>query len=97
MYKTGMIAMLSNSLIEQLNVNGRTCHIAMKFVSADSFCSVVWWGAACAEVSTGSLEASKARLGHMAPGTQEYCMHFSWKQMNNPGSVGIQRVRPFKM
>jgi hypothetical protein len=72
-YKTGMIAMLSNSLIQQLNVNRRTRHISMKVVSADSSCSVVWWGAraACAEVSTGSVEASKARLGfrgHMAPG-----------------------------
>jgi hypothetical protein len=29
----------------------------MKVVSADSSCSVVWWGAraACAEVSTGSV------------------------------------------
>jgi hypothetical protein len=60
-----MITMLFNSLIEQLNVSRRTCHIAMKVESADSFCSVVWWGAkaACAEVSTGSAEASKARLG----------------------------------
>jgi hypothetical protein len=67
-----MIIMLSNSLIKQLNVNRRTCHIAMKVVSADSFSSVVLWGAraACAEVSTGSLEASRAKLGfrsHMAP------------------------------
>jgi hypothetical protein len=58
-----MITMLSNSLIEQLNVIRRTRHIAMKVVSADSFCSVVWGGAsaACAKVSTGSVEASKAR------------------------------------
>jgi hypothetical protein len=37
----------------------------MKTVSADSFCSVVWWGAraACAEVSIGSVGGSKARLG----------------------------------
>jgi hypothetical protein len=67
-----MITMLSSYPIEQLNVNRRTCHIAMKVVSADSFCSVVWWGAraACAEVSTGSVEALKANLGfrsHMAP------------------------------
>jgi hypothetical protein len=72
-YSTGMTTVLSNSLIEQLNMNRRTCHIAMKVVSADSFCSIVWWGArsACAEVSTGSVEASKARLGfrsHMALG-----------------------------
>jgi hypothetical protein len=37
----------------------------MNVVSADSICSLVWWGgrADCAEVSTGSVEASKARLG----------------------------------
>jgi hypothetical protein len=67
-----MIIMLYTSQIEQLNVSRSTCHIAMKVVSADSFCSVVWWGAraARAEVSTGSVEASKARLGfrsHMDP------------------------------
>jgi hypothetical protein len=59
-----MITMFSNSLIEQFNVNRRTCHIAMKAVSADSCYSVGWLGAraasACAEVSTGSVEA---RLG----------------------------------
>jgi hypothetical protein len=55
-----MITMLSNSLIEQLNVNRRTCNMAMTVVFADSFCSVVWWAAraACAEVFTGSVEAS---------------------------------------
>jgi hypothetical protein len=60
-----MITILSNSLVEQLNVNTRTYNIAMKVVSAHSFCSVVWCGAraTCAEVSTWSLEASKARLG----------------------------------
>jgi hypothetical protein len=64
-YKIGMIAMLSNSMILQLNVDRRTCHIAMKLVSADSFCSADWWDArsACPEVSTGALEASNARLG----------------------------------
>jgi hypothetical protein len=63
--------MLSNSLI---NVNRRTCHIAMKVVSADSFCSVVWWGAraVCAEVSTGSMEASKARLRLQEPYGSQY-------------------------
>jgi hypothetical protein len=71
--QTGMISMLSIALIEQLNVNRRTCHIAMKDVSADSFCSVGCWGAmaAWAEVSTGFMEASKARLcfrSHMAAG-----------------------------
>jgi hypothetical protein len=68
-----MITMLSNSLIERLNVIRRTCHVPMKVVSADSFCSVVWWGAreACAKVSTWPVEASNARLGfrsHTAPG-----------------------------
>jgi hypothetical protein len=68
------MAMLTIPLIEQLNVNRRTYGIAMNVLLADSFCSVVWWGAwaACAEVSTGSVEASKARLGfrsHMGPGT----------------------------
>jgi hypothetical protein len=66
MYKIGMIKMLSNSLIEQLNVSRRTCHISMKGVSAVVFLlRVVWWGvrAASAQVSTGSMEASKARLG----------------------------------
>jgi hypothetical protein len=75
MYKTGMITMLCNSLIKQDNVNRLTCHITMKFVSADSSCSVIWQGArgACAEVSTEFVEASKARLGlrrHMAPEVQ---------------------------
>jgi hypothetical protein len=43
----------------------RICHITKKVISADSSCSVVWWGsrAVCAEVSTGSVEASEARLG----------------------------------
>jgi hypothetical protein len=56
-----MITMLSNSLIEKLNVNRRTCRIAMKVVSEDTFRSVVWGGAraACAEVSAGSVEAQK--------------------------------------
>jgi hypothetical protein len=41
----------------------------MKVASADSSCSVVWWGAraACAEVSTGSVEASQARPGSRTP------------------------------
>jgi hypothetical protein len=47
----------------------------MKVVSADSSCPVVWWGCkdrlrACAEVSTGSVAASKAKHGpglHMEP------------------------------
>jgi hypothetical protein len=40
-YKTGMITMLSNSLIEELNVSRRTRDIAMNVVSADSFRSLV--------------------------------------------------------
>jgi hypothetical protein len=46
-----------------------------KVVSADSSCSVVWLGAsaACAEVSTGSVEASKAKHCnkglHVLPGS----------------------------
>jgi hypothetical protein len=48
-----MIAMLTNSLLQQSNVNRLTCHITMKVVSEDSSCSMVWWSAraACAEVS----------------------------------------------
>jgi hypothetical protein len=66
-YKTGMIAMLSNPLIQRHDVNRWTCHIAMKVVSKDFSCSMVGWGAraACAEVSTGSVEASKAKHGQM--------------------------------
>jgi hypothetical protein len=61
-----------NFLNQQRNVNRLTCHIVMKVVSEDSFYSVVWWGARAsfAEVSTGSVESSKARLGfrsHMDP------------------------------
>jgi hypothetical protein len=42
-----------------------TAQCEVKVVSADSSCSVVWWGlrAACPEVSTGSIEASKAKHG----------------------------------
>jgi hypothetical protein len=68
-----MIKMLSNSLIQQHNVNRLACHIAMKVASEDSSFFMVGLGAraACAELSTGSLEAAKANLGfrcHMAPG-----------------------------
>jgi hypothetical protein len=57
--------MLSNSLIEQHDANRLTCHIKMKVVSEISSCSMVGWGAraACAEVSTGSVEDSKAKHG----------------------------------
>jgi hypothetical protein len=62
-----MITMLSNSLIPQHNVNSLACHITMKVVSEDFSYSMVGWGAraraACAEVSTGSVEASKANHG----------------------------------
>jgi hypothetical protein len=55
-----MIMMLSHSLMQQRNV--KSFHITMK-ISADASCSVVWCGAraACAEVSGGSVEASKAK------------------------------------
>jgi hypothetical protein len=54
----------------------------MKVVSADSSCSVVWWGAraACAEVSTGSVEASKAKHGpglHMEPSKYRKLYYYS--------------------
>jgi hypothetical protein len=44
----------------------------MKVVSADSSCSVVWLGAraACAEVSPGSVEASKAKYDPVS--TEDY-------------------------
>jgi hypothetical protein len=60
-----MITMLSNSPIQQHNVNRLACHITMKVVSEGSCCSMARWGAraACAEVSTGSVEASKAKHG----------------------------------
>jgi hypothetical protein len=60
---------LSNSLIEQLNVNRRTCHIAMKVVS-DSFCSMVWLGATavCAEVE--GLPPKQCGCQCAGPGTR---------------------------
>jgi hypothetical protein len=41
----------------------------MKVVSEDSSCSMVGWGAraACAEVSIGSVEESKAKHGQKVP------------------------------
>jgi hypothetical protein len=62
-YKTGMITMLSNSLIQQHNMNWLTCYITIKVVSADSSWSVVWWGAraACAEVARGVYGLLKAQ------------------------------------
>jgi hypothetical protein len=74
------ILMLSNSLLQQHNVNRLTCHITMKVVSEDSSCSMVWWGAraACAEVSIGQWNPRKLSMAwgaiwhlrcHMAPDT----------------------------
>jgi hypothetical protein len=66
--------MLLNSLIQQHNVNRLACHITMKVASEDYSLSMVRLGAraACAELSTGSVEAAKANLGfrchNMAPG-----------------------------
>jgi hypothetical protein len=60
-----MIVMLSNSLIQQHNVqfDMLACQITMSIVSEESSCSMVWWGAstACAEVSTGSVEAPEVK------------------------------------
>jgi hypothetical protein len=59
--------MLSNSLVQPHNVNRLACHITMKVVSADSCsmvgCTLLGARAACAEVCTVSVEASKASLG----------------------------------
>jgi hypothetical protein len=65
LFEAGTITILPNSLIQQHNVNKLACHITMKVVAEDSSCSMVGWGAraACAEVSTGSVEASKAKHG----------------------------------
>jgi hypothetical protein len=65
--------MLSNSPIQQDNINRMAYQITMKVVSEVSSCSMVGWGAkgACAEVSTGPVEASKKTLCfrcHMASG-----------------------------
>jgi hypothetical protein len=64
-YKTGMITMLSGSLIQQHNVNTLACLINMTVVPEDSSCAMVGWGAraACAEVSAGSAEDAKAKHG----------------------------------
>jgi hypothetical protein len=60
-----MITVLSNSVTQQHSVSRLTWHVTIKGVSADSSCSVVWWGAraACTEVSAGSVETWKAKLG----------------------------------
>jgi hypothetical protein len=59
-----MTTMLSNSLLQQNNVNRLTCHVTMKLVSEDSSCSMVWWGAraACAEVSIGQWKPRKPSM-----------------------------------
>jgi hypothetical protein len=69
-----MITMLSNSLIQQHNVSRLTCHITIKVVSEDSCCSMIGWGAraSCAEVFTGSVEASKANMSKTSIWTLVY-------------------------
>jgi hypothetical protein len=56
----------------------------MKVVSADSSCSVVWCGArvACADMSTGSVRASKARLG-----LSKYMDEYIFFHMRLPGAA----------
>jgi hypothetical protein len=79
-----MIKMRFNSLIQQHNMNWLICHITMKVVSADSSCSVVWWGAraACAEVARrlyGLLEGQhspRATYGAQCIQTNMYCCTF---------------------
>jgi hypothetical protein len=77
-----MITMHSNSLIQQHKANRLRSHITMKVVSDHSSCSMVGWGAraACAEVSTGLVEDSKAKHGQKKPVyTEEYnILHTSW-------------------
>jgi hypothetical protein len=48
LYKTGMITMFSNSLIQQHNVKRSACYITIKVVLEDSSCSMVGWGARAA-------------------------------------------------
>jgi hypothetical protein len=69
-----MITMLTNFLIQQNNSNILSCHITMKVVSEDSYCSLLGWVArvACAEVSTGSLEHLKAKHGQKGPYGPQY-------------------------
>jgi hypothetical protein len=61
----------------------------MKVMSADSFCSVIWKGAraACAEESTGSVEASKAILGFPVY-TEDY-IHFVLESMWDIGMLNL--------
>jgi hypothetical protein len=56
------------------NANRLTRHITMKVVSEDFSCFMVGCGAraACAEVSTGSVEVSKAKQGQKGPWTPEF-------------------------
>jgi hypothetical protein len=58
-YKAGMIVRLSNLLIQQHDVNKLTCHIAMKVVSADSSCSVVFRGAWAYNAPLGVLSGPR--------------------------------------
>jgi hypothetical protein len=72
-YKTGMITVLSNYLIQQHNANRLTSHITMKVVSEDSCYSMAGWGTlvACAEVYAGSVEDWNAKHGQQLC-TEEY-------------------------
>jgi hypothetical protein len=64
-----MITMLSNSQLQQHNVNRLTFQITMKVVSEDSSCSMAWWGAraACAEVSTGQRRPESLATAKVLP------------------------------
>jgi hypothetical protein len=75
----------------------------MKRVSADSSCSVVWYDAraACAEVSTGSMEASEAKHG---PSTyrrsvivHDHILYNNWAGFMNhkysAGCYGVPMIR----
>jgi hypothetical protein len=66
----------------------------MNFVSTESSCSVVWWGAraACAEVSTGSVEASKARLRFRPQKVQEVYGRLVLGTLQMPSIVGSLRL-----
>jgi hypothetical protein len=79
-YKTGMITVLSNYLIQQHNANRLTRHITMEVVSEDSSCSMAGWGTlvACAEVSTGSVEDSNAKHGQQLY-AEEVSTFLVWK------------------
>jgi hypothetical protein len=72
-----MITMPSNSLNQQHNLNRLACHITLKVVSDDSYCSMVGWGAraACAEVARGVyglLKGQRSPELHMEPNDTDY-------------------------